>query len=254
MSWKRLFRRSVPAARHEVLDSPAVGEGYATAYAMNVSYDDQAAAVIARVLRDDDVAIDVGAHNGTILRQIVNASPSARHHAFEPLAHCAQNLRENFPGVEVHECALSDEAGNMEFHYVTNYPEYSGLRRRRYDLEGAQVELISVRVERLDDLMAPDVNIRFMKIDVEGGELGVLRGGLDLLRRCRPYIVFEHGLGAADFYDTRPQDVWDLLAGGVGLDLNLMRRWLDGTGPLTRDEFVDEFASGRNFYFMASPG
>jgi hypothetical protein len=101
--------------------------------------------------------------------------------------------------------------------------------------------------------MADDANIRFMKIDVEGGELGVLRGGFGLLARCRPFIVFEHGLGGSDFYGTRPQDVWDVLVDGVGLEINLMRRWLDGSKPLSRDEFADEFDSGRNFYFMASP-
>jgi FkbM family methyltransferase len=253
MSWKTIFRRSARRSEGEASSSPTVDGGYETAYAMNVAYDDEAAAVIAKVLRDGEVAIDVGAHNGTVLRKIVDASPSARHHAFEPLPQCAQKLRESFPGVEVHECALSDEAGTKEFHFVTNYPEYSGLRRRRYDLEGAQVELISVRVERLDDVMDDDANIRFMKIDVEGGELGVLRGGLGLLARCRPFIVFEHGLGAADFYGTRPQDVWDLLVDGVGLDVNLMRRWLDGSAALSRNEFADEFESGRNFYYMASP-
>ena len=48
---------------------------------------------------------------------------------------------------------------------------------------------VSVEVKRLDELNLPLPDV--MKLDVEGMELDILEGGLELLRRARPAIVFE---------------------------------------------------------------
>jgi FkbM family methyltransferase len=220
----------------------------------NARYDEWSAEIIRRVLGPDDVALDVGANEGSILSALVNQAPGGAHHAFEPIPSLAARLRERFPHVRVHELALSDENGQSEFHHVVTNPSYSGLRRRRYDRPGERVELIRVETARLDDVLPLDTVVRLVKIDVEGGELGVLRGGVKLLSACRPYILFEHGLGAADFYQTRPEEIYDLLTVDIGLgSINLLDRWLEARSPLSRQDFVDEFESNRNFFFLAAP-
>ena len=82
----------------------------------------------------------------------------------------------------------------------------------------------------------------------------MLKGAVQMLRRCRPYVVFEHGLGAADCYGTRPESVFDLFT-GCGLRLSLMNDWLasGGAQDAPREAFAEEFNSARNFYFMAHP-
>jgi hypothetical protein len=95
--------------------------------------------------------------------------------------------------------------------------------------------------------------VRLVKVDVEGAELQVLRGALGTLRRHRPFVLFEHGLGAADRYGTEPEQVHDLLAGDVGLRVTLMSRWLRGQPPFGREEFADAFRAGRAFFFLAHP-
>ncbi len=102
-------------------------------------------------------------------------------------------------------------------------------------------------------MIPADVRIDFLKIDVEGGEYGVLRGGLETLRRSRPVVVFEHGLGGADYYDVAPEQVFNLLRDECGLSVSLMERYLDGRPALDLSQLVDEFTSGRNFYFVAYP-
>jgi hypothetical protein len=109
-----------------------------------------------------------------------------------------------------------------------------------------------VRIVRLDDVLDADVPIRLVKIDVEGAELQVLRGGEALLSRWRPHIVFEHGLGAADKYGTRPEEVYDLLT-GWGLQISLLHQWLKGKPPLSRDDFVRQFDQALHYYFLAHP-
>jgi FkbM family methyltransferase len=222
---------------------------------LNRAYDEQTAKVISRVLRHDSNCIDVGCHEGVILDQMLRCAPDGSHLAFEPLPDLAAGLREKYLGdgrVTVHEMALGDEQGHTTFCHVVTNPGYSGLRRRHYDREGEQVVEIEVDVARLDDLVPDDRAIDLVKIDVEGAELGVLLGGKRLLARCRPHVVFEHGLGGADCYGTRPEQVFDLL-GDCGLSISLMADWLGDGAVLARDQFVDEFDSARNYYFLAHP-
>jgi FkbM family methyltransferase len=222
---------------------------------LNRAYDEQTVQVISRVSRRDSCCIDVGCHHGVILDQMLHCASTGSHLGFEPLPDLAAGLREKYrddPRVTIHETALGDEEGRTTFCHVVTNPGYSGLRRRHYDHDGEQVVEIEVNVARLDDVVPGGAQIDFVKIDVEGAELGVLRGGRGLLARCRPHIVFEHGVGAADFYGTRPEQVFDLLD-ECDLSVSLMANWLDGGPRLSREQFVDEFDSGRNYYFLAHP-
>lgn len=230
---------------------PAANGGTASGIALNAGYDEQTIEIIRRVLRPGDVGFDVGAHEGSILEHIVAAAPGAQHHAFEPIPHMAAALRDRFPSVAVHEVALSDADGTVTFNHVVSNPAYSGLLQRRYDRPDEQVQVIEIAAKRLDALIPAGVVPRLVKIDVEGAEKGVLLGGVELLARAQPFIVFEHGLGAADVYGTTPGEVYDILHDGMGLTVTLMASWLHGAAPLSRAAFIDDFESGRNYYFMA---
>jgi FkbM family methyltransferase len=67
-----------------------------------------------RELREDADCLDVGAHAGSVLREIVRLAPRGRHVAWEPLPGLAAGLRADFPGVAVREAALADQAGRRE--------------------------------------------------------------------------------------------------------------------------------------------
>jgi len=98
--------------------------------------------------------------------------------------------------------------------------------------------------------------IRFIKVDVEGTELQVFKGAVKTIGNSRLVIVFEHGLGGADYYGTQPEHIYDLLlAGQYGLKLFLMAEWLEdkGKASLSREAFCEQFTSGSNYYFMAAP-
>jgi FkbM family methyltransferase len=211
--------------------------------------DEQATRVVlAVVLRASSNAIDVGANEGAVLKEIVRLAPAGRHIAFEPIPGLHQQLRESFPGVEVRRAALSDVAGTTEFTHVVGAEAYSGLRQRS-DLpsEAAGIERISVQVERLDDALPSDYVPTLLKIDVEGAELQVLRGAAETLARHRPFVLFEHGPGGADLYGTGPGEVFDLLADAA---MNVFD--LDGTGPYSRERFEATF-SEPIWNFLAVP-
>jgi FkbM family methyltransferase len=207
-------------------------------------------AALAATLARDSVAIDVGAHSGDVLRGILRIAPDGHHVAFEPLPNMAAALRSSFPDVDVRELALSDSTGTASFVHVVNDPAYSGLKERTYPAgSGDALQQVTVKLARLDDEIG-DLEPDFIKIDVEGAELQVLRGAVETLTRFRPVLWFEHGTGAADHYGTTPGEVWDLLS-EVGLD-----RIYDANavGPLSRGEFEETFAQGVMWNYLARSG
>jgi FkbM family methyltransferase len=205
-------------------------------------------ALLERALAPDSDCLDVGAHTGAVLRELVRLAPGGRHVAWEPLPEFADRLRTEFPTVEVREAALSDRDGGRSFVHVLEDPGWSGFLERPTP-GGDLVERITVRCERLDDALPSAVRPAFVKIDVEGAEEQVLRGASDTLRRHRPLIAFEHGLGAADRFGTTPQRIHDLLAGELAYAIHGM----DGDGPYTRTRFAEIFARGERVNFVAHP-
>jgi FkbM family methyltransferase len=223
----------------------------------NRSYDIQTFKVMKRVIKKDSNCIDVGCHQGSILREILSFAPKGTHFAFEPLPKMYQGLLESFGNIQnlrIYDYALSDTTGTTSFQHVISNPSYSGFRQRRYDRPHEQIQEISVKTELLDKLIPSNIPIHFIKVDVEGSELQVFRGATEIIKKSRPVIVFEHGLGAADHYGTAPESIYDLLVGQCDLRLFLMSDWLDSNGKdsLEREEFCEQFYSGNHYYFMAA--
>jgi FkbM family methyltransferase len=192
--------------------------------------------------------LDVGAYEGSVLREMVRLAPRGRHVAWEPLPDFARRLEAEFPSVEVRCAALSDRAGRREFAHLVDEPGWSGFLARP-NPAGGPVETIEVRCERLDDALPAGVRPALVKIDVEGAEEEVLVGAAGTLGRERPLVVFEHGLGSADHYGTTPERVHELLADELGYRVF----GLDGDGPLTRERFAEVFRRGERVNFVARP-
>jgi len=207
--------------------------------------------LLAFTLAADDNCIDVGAHRGSILAEMLRVAPAGRHLAFEPIPHLADLLRRDFPSVEVRQSALADHAGYSEFAHFRSHAEgWSGLRFRPLPTgEEPDVETIEVRLETLDEVVDPAYRPAVIKIDVEGAELQVLRGARGTLARHRPVIIFEHGSGSAETYGTSPADVFALL--GDAADYRIFD--LDGDGPYTLEQFERAFRSAARVNFVAHP-
>jgi FkbM family methyltransferase len=221
----------------------------------SLRYDRDTARIMARVLRPDSSCADIGAHRGSLLEVMVQLAPRGRHFAFEPVPELAARLRRRFPDVELHQVALSDVTGHCTFYHVIDDPGLSGLRRLSKVPPDAAIREITVPTRRLDQMIPPDVTLRFIKVDVEGAQLEVLRGGSATIRRCRPVIVFEHGHLAQEAYATTSDMVWDLIVGGFGLRISRLADLLNGVPPLSRAGFHASVGlhADSEFCFVAHP-
>ena len=220
----------------------------------NLRYDRQTIAIMKRVLRKNSSCIDVGCHKGEMLELMLKFSPEGKHFAFEPLPHLYQNLKQMFQNnskIAIFDVALWNEKGTTTFNYVVNAPAYSGIKERKYD-KTPEIEVITVQTEKLDNLIPVTQKIDLIKIDVEGGELGVLQGATETITRNKPFIVFESGIGASDYYDTQPKQIFSLLE-NCGLSVSVMQDFLKNKPPLSLSEFETQFHQQINYYFIAHP-
>jgi FkbM family methyltransferase len=208
------------------------------------------ATVFAAVLAKDANCVDVGAHAGDVLAEMLRVAPEGRHIGFEPLPEVAERLRERHPEVSVRNVALSDATGTASFTHVLDRPGWSGFKARPTpDGAAARTQTITVATQRLDDALPEGYVPALVKIDVEGAELQVLEGARATLREHRPIVVFEHGLGSADHYGTTPQDVHALLTQRLGYRIFD----LQGGGPYDQRRFAETFHAATRVNFLARP-
>jgi FkbM family methyltransferase len=230
---RRLSARLRPPAAVAQPAAPAVDPELAFMMERDRRDNEALRLALAATLARDAHVIDIGAHHGAVLEDMVRCAPEGRFLAFEPIPELAAALRARFPAVDVHEVALFDAAGESTFAHIADIPAHSGLRLRSLPPGEHDIREITVRTARLDDLLPDGFAPAFIKIDVEGGELGVLRGAVETLRRHKPVIVFEHGIGAAEHYGHTSGELHDLLCGECGMRIYD----LAGAGPFSRAEF-----------------
>lgn len=206
-----------------------------------------------RLLQPDSNCIDVGCHKGEMLDEMLLRAPKGSHHGFEPIASYYNNLVNKYKphdNVHIHNVALSDVEGTSDFAWVKSNPAYSGMKERSYAKEEETIEHITVNTAPLDSLLIDDQLPHFIKIDVEGAEYQVLQGAKSTITKAKPYIIFEHGLGAAEHYGTTPQMVFELLE-TCGLKIWLLSGFLEQGKALTQAEFVNHFEDNTHYYFIA---
>ncbi|MCU0605874.1 MAG: FkbM family methyltransferase [Candidatus Edwardsbacteria bacterium] len=221
----------------------------------NMQYDRKTERIIKRVLSAGSTCVDIGCHRGEVLDTIIKQAPHGHHYAFEPIPELFAELQERYRNrsVTVSDTALSDATGTAEFNFIENAPAYSGLKIRRYDISNPIIRTIKVTKDTLDRCLPGDEAVAFIKLDVEGGEFNVLRGARETIKRCRPVIVFECGLGSAEYYGTNPGDLHDFLTRECGMNVSTLDRWLNGKTGVSRERFEHLFETGAEYYFIAYP-
>lgn len=220
----------------------------------NLKYDRLTWRVMKKILREDSNCVDVGCHKGEILDWIIKLAPNGQHYAFEPIPEYFEKLRLKYEGkAKISQTALSNESGTAHFNYVRNAPAYSGFKKRSYAIEKPEIEALNVKKNTLDSELPDNLKVSLIKIDVEGAEYQVFEGALKTIKNSRPYILFEFGLGAADYYGTGPNQLFELLENNQ-LKLFSLKGFIGNAPPLSKDSFSQLFESNEEYYFIAVPG
>ncbi|MEQ1797932.1 MAG: FkbM family methyltransferase [Lacibacter sp.] len=225
-------------------------------FTKNQQYDTETKQIIQKVCKANSNTIDVGTHEGAILDMLIQQSPGGFHFGFEPIPDLQKRLKAKYAGnehVKLFELALTDTSGETAFNYVLSNPSYSGIKKRKYDRKNETDTTITVKTNTLDAVILPlNQTIDFIKIDVEGGEMAVLKGAEELIKRDQPVIVFECGIGGTDMYNTTPAHLFEFFM-QLGYGISLMKDFLQVKTPFTKQAFEEQYYQKLNYYFVASP-
>jgi FkbM family methyltransferase len=163
--------------------------------------------------------IDVGAHVGRHAVPLANlVGMEGACYAFEPIPSVRQMLVININQSGLNNTiilpfALGESNRIAEFNFIPNLPEESGLKKRHiYNAVPSEFQLITVQVRRLDDVVPILANVKFIKMDVEGGELDVLRGSTRILDESRPIVAFECGAAGYLGYGSNPDEIFEIFS------------------------------------------
>jgi FkbM family methyltransferase len=193
--------------------------------------------LFAQQIRDGMNCVDIGAHLGVILEEFERRSPSGKNVAFEALPYKSEWLKKKYPSVDIHGIALSETVGEVTFHYNKTKSGFSGLKAHTLDSENEEIVCLTVPSSPLDDVLADDYRIDFIKVDVEGAELSVLRSGLKHIQRDRPPILFECCKDSLDLFEVTPEEMYQFFDQQLGYDIFVVRDYLKGDKPLSLAEF-----------------
>lgn len=158
-------------------------------------------------LRPVSLAIDIGGNWGQSVLALQRYAAPERIVTFEPNPELYRRLSARFrsdPSVQVENVGLGDAAGQFDLHIplYRNFV-YDGLASlnkdeaaqwlnhrtmARFDPSKLTIQSHTVRVVKLDDYnLVPDI----IKIDVQGLEDAVARGGIKTIDRAKPAMIVE---------------------------------------------------------------
>lgn len=149
-------------------------------------------------------AVDVGAHVGTWTRVLGLTFDEVS--MFEPVQEYYLLNEENtghLDNIHRYNYALGDKEGSLN---LSIDPESTGNTHAVNHTSGQHVRVL---VRRLDDIKMPKID--FLKIDCEGFEYFVLRGGAKKILSDRPCIIVEQKPGMGSRQGLRDKEAVDLL-------------------------------------------
>lgn len=179
------------------------------------------------------VVVDAGSNWGLFTARLARlVGPRGTVHAFEPDGgdlRSLQALRRARPNIVIHQVALSDRSGEAALRVpvqqgVTITPQAS--LTVSHEREAMEHLVWLVPIAPLDSLLAGDDPVAFIKIDVEGHELPLLRGAEGLLRQHHPSLLVEI---EQRHQDTDIRTTFDYL---LGLGYTGYGVYPDGVRPL----------------------
>ena len=206
-----------------------------------------------RPLSSDFSILDVGSNDGTSIRMFRRYFPLVKIFAVDPIA----TPRFKVKNVTLIKAALSDKAGNRTL--VTpivngkQLTQYSSFYKEKMisqicsDMALLETEVSTIETEvsfnTIDNL---EVTPFFIKIDVEGAELEVLKGSLNVIKKYNPVILVE--IQNQKSY----QEIKELLSSHGYINIEPTKKSTDLINQATISK-TSNFEKGTNNYVWINP-
>ena len=224
-------------------------------WAKNAKYDFETKTIIQKILKSDSVALDIGAGVGEFTIEMSEQITKGKIHSFEPIPESNNKLNKNTKRLKqciTYDFPLSDSMQDITFNIVDKNLGYSGLKitddvRRKFKGETTEIK---VKTNTIDHLFKTIEQLDFIKVDVEGAEYSILKGGFETIKKFKPTIVFEF-MSHAKAYDVDATKMFQLIT-DLGLNIYNTEYFIQGKDPLTELEFKSQIDKEYEFYFVAA--
>lgn len=190
---------------------PSIDNGVELSLYETGTYEKGTIQLLGDFLKPGSVFLDIGANIGlmsSIASNIVGdqgkvLAVEANPKTVELLQH---NLAlNNCKNVEIFSLALGDEPGT-----ATLYENWNVNRGGASLLSQDQLSGIEVPIDTIDALFQHD-KIDLIKVDVEGVELEVLKGGIELLKQQQPILIIEVSEQRENSVGVSPKEIADFV-------------------------------------------
>ncbi|CAM5191018.1 hypothetical protein UACE39S_04177 [Ureibacillus acetophenoni] len=189
---------------------------YLTDY--NINYNGELS-IIKKCIRKNNVVFDIGANIGDWSKQLLENVDSVNLHTFEPIHNlhqeCIANLIEfkEKDKLYFNNLAVGNEVSNKIINYYDKIPTLSTIYRRnkedRLNIHPTEKMVTVTTIDRYCE--ENDIkHVNFIKIDVEGSKIDVLKGATTLLKNgAVDYVQFEYG-GTFKDSNTTLKEAFDI--------------------------------------------
>lgn len=177
----------------------AYGDGMGFTFFFRRPFEENEWRFIRGFLKSGMVFFDIGANQGFYaLLAAKMVGDSGRVFAFEPVPSQMEKLKRNIKinrlkNVATEQLAVGSESGFSDMRVCLDGDEAMSSLREPYKDASLKRKAIRVPLFSVDDYVQK-INIKsidFIKIDVEGGELDVLKGAVGAIEKIRPIFMCE---------------------------------------------------------------
>lgn len=174
------------------------------------------------LLAPTDNAIDGGSHSGYHTIPLARQLTEGKVVAIDANAAMVGKLRakiENIPNIILEHAALQADSGteSITFNVSTSHLGRSGISRIWDKIAPGTVEYAPptpVPATTIDKLVTKHAfgTLRFIKLDLEGGEFNAIRGAIETMSTLRPVFVTEHSVKAPEVNGFSVADYFEYMA------------------------------------------
>lgn len=170
--------------------------------------------------------LDIGANIGNYTVALTRAFPSASIHSFEPNSKNLERLKANiilndFKNIYVNAFGLSDKQGNLKLYFDKKNMGAASIANEAGD------EFEEIFTDTLDNYCEKQKisNLDLLKMDIEGGELYCLKGGVNMLTKSTKSILqIEIDTGHCNRLGYTPEELFRFPL-GFGYQAYLMNKF-----------------------------
>lgn len=208
--------------------------------------------IVKNIIKPNCLFFDVGTNKGIysyIVKDVINQE---KIYCFEPITRLSKLLKRRLKEASVYNIALSDRIGQAELRipFINGEKVYSRatIEDSVHEVGETAYERVEIYTTTLDQFVMEKgiTSIGFIKIDVEGHEYEVLKGGITSIKTFKPIMLIEIEQRHHDF------SIYDIFNFIKSLDyviyyLNLIELRLCSLDEFSvqRDQHIDNSKTGK---------